>query len=70
MSCSGYRFNGTVTCHWVVMSSQGFELPEHFESSRQHEEEADRLRRGLRAWCTTTDESYDSAQDEDSSGTV
>ena len=34
------------------------------ESHPRHDEEADRLRRGLRAWCATADDNYDSAQDE------
>jgi hypothetical protein len=34
------------------------------ESHPRHDEEADRLRRGLRAWCATADDNYDSAHDE------
>jgi len=34
------------------------------ESHPRQDEEADRLRRGLRAWCATADDNYDSAQDE------
>ena len=39
------------------------------ESPQQHQEEADRLLHGIRAWCATTDESYESPDsDQESSG--
>jgi hypothetical protein len=46
----------------IVGGHERAQLPEHFESPRPRDEEVERLRRGLKAWCATSD---DSAQDED-----
>ena len=60
----------TLPCGRVFMSDPTFEVSEHLESPRQPEEEVDRLRRGLKAWCATSDDRYDSAKDEDCKETV
>jgi hypothetical protein len=54
----------------TVMNSSNFQLSEQLESPRQHEEEANRLRCGLKAWCATTDERYELAESEDRDGAV
>ena len=49
-----------------------FQLPEHFESPRKHEEESKNLLNGIQAWCAThvasTDQSNDVIRDEHRGG--
>ena len=42
------------------MNSSNSQPPEHREIPRQHEGEADRLLRGIQAWCATADDVCDS----------
>ena len=62
ISCMRYRFQ-LIPCR-LVMNVGNSQQP-HLESPRRHEEEVNRLLRGIRAWCVTSDESNDSATDED-----
>jgi len=52
----------------MVMSDLTFQRPADQESPQQ-QEEADRLLRGIRAWCAA-DDSCDSAKDEDYGGAI
>jgi hypothetical protein len=53
----------------VVMNNLSFQLPEHLESSRKHDEELEHLLNGIQAWCVAPGQSFNSVQqDEDRSG--
>jgi hypothetical protein len=47
----------------------GLPAPERFEVSRQHKEEVDRLRRGIKAWCVTADDNFDAVAGDECNGT-
>jgi hypothetical protein len=47
------------------MEGPDHQLGEHLEGSRQHEQEVDRLLRGIKAWCAATPEGNNSSKEED-----